>query len=630
MKFIILTILTVFSLNFVIAQNIQNEIQTNTRLAFSYYNDKDFEKAAPLLLEVYNLSKNTYYFTLYIISLVELERYDEAEKQIRSELQKYQNKNPRLLIHLGYVLKKQNRNAEADDVFKEAVETIPPGKGDYLVTANTFIQFGEFARAGRVYQQGRKIMPQEDFHFEIARVYMYLRDYDRMMEEYLDLISKDEKQISRIESSLAATLRADLDDELFERYRGLVLKRLQSNPDVVGYNRLLIWFFLQEKQFAAALRQLIALDRRLGTEDNTIFQFGNMAMNNRVYSEAGKAFEYLLAKGSDNPVYNEAYMQNIHVSYLDYINSEQQSVEKAAELTDKFENGLEILGYSASTLTIIKEYGHFLAFYLDDTDRAISVLKKGLEIPKLKAAESGELKDAMADICVYSGDLWEAILLYSQVIDSNKNNALGDEVKLKKARLGYFMGNFSWAKAQLDVLKASTSKLTANDAMELSMLIGNNLNLDTTDIPLQMFSRADLLFFRNRDSLALATLDSLAEKYPYHSLVDEILYRKARIERDRHNYEIAAGYLEQIVSDFSYEMLADDALYLLAELYNYHLDDKKKAMELYMEMLTRYPGSVFTGESREKYRELRQQFPDERAIPEDDSVIEEIIPDELY
>lgn len=104
------------------------------------------------------------------------------------------------------------------------------------------------------------------------------------------------------------------------------------------------------------------------------------------------------------------------------------------------------------------------------------------------------LKTEMADIYIYAGDPWEATLLYSQVIESNKNNLLGDEVKLKKAMLGYYMGNFGWAKAQLDVLKASTSKFTANDAMELSMLIGNNLNLDTTAAPLQMFARADLLF----------------------------------------------------------------------------------------------------------------------------------------
>jgi hypothetical protein len=159
------------------------------------------------------------------------------------------------------------------------------------------------------------------------------------------------------------------------------------------------------------------------------------------------------------------------------------------------------------------------------------VLEKGLEIPRLKPEESGMLKTEMADIYVFAGDPWEATLLYSQVIDANKNNALGDEVKLKKAKLGYYMGNFSWAKAQLDVLKASTSKLTANDAMELSMLIGNNLNLDSTAVPLQMFARADLLFFRNKDAEAMATLDSIAELYPYHTLTDNILFESQNRNR---------------------------------------------------------------------------------------------------
>jgi tetratricopeptide (TPR) repeat protein len=216
----------------------------------------------------------------------------------------------------------------------------------------------------------------------------------------------------------------------------------------------------------------------------------------------------------------------------------------------------------------------------------------------------------MADINVYAGDQWEATLLYSQVIEENKTNALGDEVKLKKAKLGYYMGNFSWAKAQLDVLKASTSKLTANDAMALSMLIGNNLNLDTTAVPLTMFAKADLLFFQNKPDEAMTILEGLLETYPYHSLVDDILYRKAKIEEENQNYAIAAEYLETIVTDFSYELLGDDALYMLAEIYHYNLNQQEKAKELYKRMLTTHPGSVFIEESRAKYRELREIYPD--------------------
>jgi hypothetical protein len=290
----------------------------------------------------------------------------------------------------------------------------------------------------------------------------------------------------------------------------------------------------------------------------------------------------LLDKGEQNPFYKKSFEQNIHASYLDFITNNAGDVDQGKELAKQFEEGLELLGYSPAVLNLIQDYAHLLAFYLDDTEKAKEVLQKGLSIPQLKPEQAGMMKTELADINVYANDPWEATLLYSQVIEANKDNMLGDETKLKKARLGYYLGNFNWAKAQLDVLKASTSKLTANDAMQLSMLISSNLNLDTTAVPLQMFARADLLFFRNKDSLALVTLDSIADMYPYHVLVDDILFRKSKIEIEQKNYTLAAEYLERIRSDFSYDLLADDALYQLAEMYNFDMDEKEKAKELYL------------------------------------------------
>ncbi len=51
-------------------------------------------------------------------------------------------------------------------------------------------------------------------------------------------------------------------------------------------------------------------------------------------------------------------------------------------------------------------------------------------------------------------------------------------------------------------------------------------------------------------------------------------------------------------------------MFQLAELYDYNLNKKEKAKDLYREMLTRYPGSVFTDKSRERYRELLKIYPD--------------------
>lgn len=612
MKKAAILVLIFFSLQYPLyAQQVQNQKQTNAQLAIVYYNSKDFEKALPLLYETYKNSGNTYYFRLYLNVLMELKRFDEAEKEITREIRKQRSPNPEMLIDLGRVYEVQGKDEESSGKYEEAINAIPGNKGSYILTANTFLQWAKYEYAEKVYLKGRELFPEEPFSYELARVYMYLRNYEQMMEEYLNLIRVNEDQLARVQSSLASALRLDIDDGLRDQFRGQVLKRIQAEPQVTGYNRLLIWFFLQEKKFSGALRQSIALDKRTNQEDTRIFELGLMAINNKSYEDAGNAFRYIMDKGDKHPLYYQSFLQNLEVSYQQFIHESPENKKNANILSESFQTGLETLGISAVTLNIIIDYAHLLAFYMDAPDRALDILNKATGIPKLKPEELGRLKTEIADIHVYSGDPWEATLLYSQVIDANKNNTLGDEVKLKKARLGYYLGNFSWAKAQLDVLKASTSKLTANDAMELSLLITGNLNLDTTAIPLQMFSRADFHFFRNHDSLAVSTLDSISELYPYHTLQDEILFRKAQIEKRNQNYELAVSYLEKIVTTFSYESLADDALFQLAEMNYYELGDKKKALAWYKQMILEFPGSIYVEESRDKYRELREIYPEE-------------------
>jgi len=50
--------------------------------------------------------------------------------------------------------------------------------------------------------------------------------------------------------------------------------------------------------------------------------------------------------------------------------------------------------------------------------------------------------------------VWEATLLYSQVDKDFKNDPIGHQASLKNAQLSFYIGEFDWAKAQLDVLKS--------------------------------------------------------------------------------------------------------------------------------------------------------------------------------
>ena len=147
-------------------------------------------------------------------------------------------------------------------------------------------------------------------------------------------------------------------------------------------------------------------------------------------------------------------------------------------------------------------------------------------------------------------EIWDAILTYSQVDKAYKHDVLGHEVKFRRAKISYYQGDFNWAQAQLDVLKKSTSKLIANNAMELSLLIQDNLNLDTTTVTMEIFSRADLLIYQNKLNEAYATLDSIIIDYQGHSLVDEALFRQYDIKIKQDKKEDASELLDQIINFF--------------------------------------------------------------------------------
>ncbi len=578
--------------------------QTTTQLASKYFTEGDYTKAAPLFREIYGTTGNSYYFRLYLHCLTELGLTDEAESEVRKEIKKTKSPQPELLIPYGHILKAASKPEEAKLKYEEAIRVIPKNKSSYINTANIFIQWSEFEYAEKVFLRGREKIPGEKFHSELSQVYLYLRNYSRLIEELLELVKLSDENLPAAQSSLTSALYMDVENNLGEEFRSALLRRIQAEPEVISFNRLLIWFFMQEKQFSAALRQSIALDRRTRQEEPQILSLAQMAMNNRSYEDAAAAYAYLLAKGKESPSWVPAYSSKLHAEYLHFMDNEAANLEKAKNIAGQFRDGLTALGYTLQNVPLIREYANLMAFYLDQPDSAVAIIGHGLEIPALRPELVGELKTELADIYVYAGDPWEAMLLYSQVIDANRNNSLSDEVKLKKAKLGYYMGNFSWAKAQLDVLKASTSKLTANDAMELALFIGNNSNLDTTEIPLGYFARADLLFFRNKDREALLILDTLEIKFPYHELVDDILFRKARIDDRNNNFIEAARHLERIVTEFPEGLLADDALFLLGDIRQFRLNDQTKAAEAYKTILFSFPGSIYITEARKRYREL--------------------------
>ena len=100
-------------------------------------------------------------------------------------------------------------------------------------------------------------------------------------------------------------------------------------------------------------------------------------------------------------------------------------------------------------------------------------------------------------------------------------------------------------------------------------------------------------------------LDSILTEYKSHSLTDEIYFRKYEIFRKMGKIDLAISMLEKIVNEFSYDILYDDALFNLAQIYESYKNDIERSIVIYETILLECSGSIYIAEARKKYRNLR-------------------------
>jgi hypothetical protein len=60
-----------------------------------------------------------------------------------------------------------------------------------------------------------------------------------------------------------------------------------------------------------------------------------------------------------------------------------------------------------------------------------------------------------------------------------------------------------------------------------------------------------------------------------------------------------------IINEYDYEILIDDALFDLAKIYDFRLSNISEAMKYYEKIILEFPGSIYASECRNRYRFLR-------------------------
>lgn len=576
---------------------------TEQSLAIQYYNNEEYAKAVELFEKLYeknNTSAQLYRY--YYNTLLKLKEYGKAEKILKKNIKNFPQ-DLFYIVDLGNVYKQKGDGKAAEAEYNKVFKLFIPSEIQITQTASAFMNYNELAYAIKTYETGQQVMRNPfAFAFDLAALFESTGASDKAINQYLNYVIANPSQTQLIQNKVQEPL---LNNSFFNLFKDELLSRLQSNNAPMAYYDLLIWAFIQRKDFRSAFIQTKALDKRLNENGSRVINLARSAVAEKQYDAAIEAFEYIMQKGKSNPNYLTARQELLQVRKAKITESGNYTQQDIITLNNDYSEYVKEFGINRNTATILLEQAKLQALYLYNLDSAIAIAEFLVNTPQLDKAFRGNAKLDLGDYYVMQGDVYEPVLLYTQVEKDFKDQPLAELARFKNAKLSYFKGDFEWAQAQLTILKSATSELVANDALELSVFIQDNLGLDTSAYPMELYAKADLLFYQNKLTEAVTTLDSVIDILPNHALADDILFFKARIAHNNKQDSLAATYLEKVIALFKEDLKADDATFMLADLYETTLNDKARAQQLYEDIIINFKDSIFATEARKRYRKLR-------------------------
>jgi len=568
----------------------------NEELAKEYFDRGEFQKALISYEKLYEVKKGNINYFIRIIEIhQQLENLDIAEQMLIEMSSK--SKNPQHLVDLGYNYHLKNQQEKAEEYYNQALSKIEenPVYGYYV--AYRFERLALIDKAATAYERTMELRPEANYHIQLARIYGEQGKVEKMFTSYIDFVERNNSYVNQAKRSFSEYIFENSEDENNGILRKVLLKKIQSQPNIL-WNQLLSWLYVQQRDYGKAFAQEKAIFKREQESLRGVIDLANLTLEEDMPEISADILIYLIETAIDIETIVDSHkklleLQTKHATKDDYKVIDQ----KYSNVITEFENNPEIVDIKVS-------YAHFKAFYLNNPEDAINYLKTALD-GKFNRFQKAKIKLELGDILVYQEKFNEALIYYSQIQTSLKNSTISQEARFRVAKTSYYKGDFKWAESQLKILKASTSQLIANDALDLKLLISDNKFEDSTQTALKLYAKADLYAYQNKTDEAITLLDKILEEHKTETIVDQALYEQAQLFEGKKDYLKAEANYKAIIDNYKEDILADDAYYALAELYVNVLNKPEEAQALYEQIIFNHADSIFFVEARKKFRALR-------------------------
>lgn len=602
-----------------LALTVSGQNHADIQLANEYLVKGDKKKAMDLYKDLSRSDANVpLIHNNYLNLMIDVGAFNEAQDYLKKVVRK-DPENMQYKLDVGLVYVRSGDVSKADRYFKEISNEVRSNMqlakmmADYLA-ARSLSEYSIMALNESRNYLGNPYL----FCLELAMLYRIQGQQDKMVQEYLSYVTQSSANIQYVKNVMQALLIKPEELESLER---LLYDKVQRHPDVEVYSDLLIWVTMQQKNFYASFIQARAYDKRYKREGEKSLEVARVALDNEDYDNASRIYRYVIREYPGTSNHLLARLGLIRTREARVKETFPVNPDSVKALIDDYQKFIAEYPSNPNSLEASRNQALLYANYLDEKSESIQILNQLIKNPRATLYLRSKAKLDLGDIYLLKGEAWESTLLYSQVEKTQKENPVGYEAKLRNAKLSYYKGNFRLAQEHLDILKEATTREIANDAMDLSMRIKENIAFDSVGEALKQYAQVELLLYQNKIDSALKKISQLKKgvsdsiAFSNQAILDDVYWLEADIRMKRGEFNESIELLQRILDEYADDVLADDAFFLQGEIYERQLNEKDKAMEIYRAFLTRYPGSVYAAEARKRFRTLRGDFVNDTPAP---------------
>lgn len=571
-------------------------------LAQQYFEEQEYEKVIDKLEDLGKRSVDPKVYQLLFESYLELVAYKDAIRLSRDWARRVPGRRAAFEVDELFLHLKREDQKDAEEVMAMMLETIERSPGQAYAYGKALSDRGYSKRALQVYEKALEGNPQMNFDYQMALLYGEMGDIPAMHQMYLQMVERTPGYLPTVKTLLSQSISPGEENPNLEILKESIIKKIQDGAPQ-RFNELLIHIFSQEENFRAAFTQLRALDRQGRLEGNELLNLARLAYNKKDYNLAARIYAYEKDKGEEYSYYQTAVIGWLDARKMDLQNQLAPVEQWDLLATDysQYHHAFRGDPYQAMLALPLVEV---LAYRLHQTDSAERLLLSLFDHSWIGLEDQALAQIAYADLLLFTGRRWDAIIYYRKAEKALDQSVIGQEAKFKRAKAAYYVGDFEWAQGIFSVLKESTSKLIANDAMQYSLLITDNMALDSTTDALEAYARADLFAYRELYDSAEALLEILEISYSDHPIADESLLLRGELRAKQKDLAGAIKLWQRVVDEHAKDILADDALYRIGQAQE-ELGNAEAAMQAYETLFITYVDSFFASEARKAYRRLR-------------------------